>query len=71
MLGATRFLIIGVQKKGNPSGVHDVWRVELTAMPGLIEQGRKKYAALLRHHAQQAAGLSIPLTIPAPLAQAA
>ena len=71
VLGATRFLIIGVQKKGNPSGVHDVWRVELTAMPGLIEQGRKKYAALLRHHARQTAGLSIPLTIPVPLAQAA
>ena len=47
--GATRFLIIGVQKKSP----HDVWRVELTAMPGLIEQGRKKYTALLRHHARQ------------------
>ena len=67
VLGATRFLIIGVQKKAP----HDVWRVELTAMPGLIEQGRKKYAALLRHHARQAAGLSVPLTMPVPLAQAA
>ena len=26
---------------------------ELTATPSLIEQGRKKYAALLRHHARQ------------------
>ena len=67
VFGATRFLIIGVQKKAP----HEVWRVELTAMPGLIEQGRKKYAALLRHYAQQAVGLSIPLTMPAPLAQAA
>ena len=67
MLGATRFLIIGVQKKVP----HAVWRVELTATPGLLEQGRKKYAALLRHHARQAAGLSVPLTVPAPLALAA
>jgi hypothetical protein len=49
VLGATRFLIIGVQKKAP----YQVWRVELTAMPGFIEQGRKKYAALLRHHARQ------------------
>jgi hypothetical protein len=53
VLGATRFLIIGVQKKAP----YQVWRVELTAMPGLIEQGRKKYAALLRHHARQVACL--------------
>ena len=71
VLGATRFLIIGVQKKAGPLRGNEVWRVELTAMPGLIEQGSKKYAALLRHHARQAAGLSIPLTMPAPLAQAA
>ena len=49
VLGATRFLIIGVQKKAP----HDVWRVELTAMPGLIEQGRKKYARLLKAFWQQ------------------
>ena len=67
VLGATRFLIIGVQKK-DP---HEVWRVELTATPGLIEQGRKKYTTLLRHHARQAAGLSNPLAMPAPLALAA
>jgi len=53
VLGATRFLIIGVQKKGGPSGVHEVWRVEVTAMPGLIEQGRKKYTRLLRAYAEQ------------------
>ena len=59
VLGATRFLIIGAQKKENPFGVREVWRVELTATPGLIEQRRKKYAALLRYHAGQAAGLSL------------
>ena len=49
VLGATRFLIIGVQKKAP----HNVWRVELTATPGLIKQGRKKYTRLLRAHAEQ------------------
>ena len=49
VLGATRFLIIGVQKKAP----HAVWRVELTATPGLIEQGRKKYFRLLRAQAEQ------------------
>ena len=49
VLGATRFLIIGAQKKAPQA----VWRVELTATASLIEQGRKKYAALLRHHARQ------------------
>ena len=53
MLGATRFLIFGVQKRAP----HNVWRVELTAMPGLIEQGRKKYSTLLRHHARQCQSL--------------
>ncbi|WP_035567329.1 PD-(D/E)XK nuclease-like domain-containing protein [Hymenobacter sp. IS2118] len=67
VLGATRFLIIGVQKKAP----YEVWRVELTATPNLIEQGRKKYTTLLRHHARRAAGLFIPLTMPAPLALAA
>ena len=68
VLGATRFLIIGVQKKAP----HDVWRVELTALPGLIAQGRKKYTTLLRHHARQlaAAGPSFAFPI-APLALAA
>ena len=50
VLGATCFLIIGVQKKAP----HQVWCVELAATPGLIEQGRKKYNTLLRHHARQA-----------------
>ncbi len=69
VLGATRFLIIGVQKKVP----HAVWRVELTATPGLLEQGRKKYAALLRHHARQTHQMphAAPLGTAAPLAQAA
>ena len=45
-LHADRFLIIGVQKK-EP---HAVWVFDATASPGFIEQGRKKYAALLRRH---------------------
>lgn len=49
VLGATRFLIIGVQKKAP----HEVWLFEATAAPGFIEQGRKKYTALLRHHTQR------------------
>ncbi|MGI4886447.1 MAG: PD-(D/E)XK nuclease-like domain-containing protein [Janthinobacterium lividum] len=56
VLGATRFLIIGVQKprvEAVGQAPCQVWRVELTAMPGLIEQGRKKYTALLRHYARQ------------------
>ena len=53
VLGATRFLIIGVQKKAGPLRGNQVWRVELAATPGLIEQGRKKYNTLLRHYARQ------------------
>ena len=63
VLGATRFLIIGVQKKAP----HEVWRVELTATPHLIEQGRKKYSTLLRHHAQRRtaqAPISLPDALP-------
>ena len=68
VLGATRFLIVGVQKKAP----HEVWRVELTALPGLIEQGRKKYGTLLRHHARQLAAARPPVHFfPAPLALAA
>ena len=52
VLGATRFLIIGVQKKAGPLRDNQVWRVELAATPGLIEQGRKKYNTLLRHYAR-------------------
>ena len=48
-LQATRFLIIGVQKR-NP---HQVWVYDATAAPGFIEQGRRKYTALLRRYAAQ------------------
>lgn len=50
-LGATRFLIIGVQKKAP----HEVWVFDATAAPGFIAQGRKKYGVLLRHHARRPA----------------
>lgn len=60
-LGATRFLLIGVQKKAP----HAVWRVELTATPGLLAQGRKKYAVLLRHHARQGPAAARPAARPA------
>ena len=32
-----------------------VWQVELFDIPGLIEQGRKKYNTLLRHYASRQA----------------
>ncbi len=47
VLQATRFLIIGVQKR-NP---HQIWVFDATASSGFIEQGRRKYTALLRRHA--------------------
>ncbi len=47
VLQATRFLIIGVQKR-NP---HQIWVFDATAAPGFIEWGRRKYATLLRRHA--------------------
>ena len=50
-----RFLIIGVQKKAGPLRGNDVCHVELTTMTDLIEQGRKKYNTLLRHHASRQA----------------
>jgi hypothetical protein len=43
-LNATRFLIIGVQKKAP----HEVWVWDATASPRFIENGRKKYSILLR-----------------------
>jgi hypothetical protein len=46
-LRADRFLIIGVQKKDS----HAIWLFDATATPGFIEQGRRKYTALLRHRA--------------------
>ncbi|WP_243651318.1 PD-(D/E)XK nuclease-like domain-containing protein [Hymenobacter gummosus] len=48
-LQADRFLIIGVQKKAP----HALWTVEVSANLLLMEQGRKKYTALLRHYARQ------------------
>ena len=72
--GTTRFLIIGVQKKAGPLRGNEVWRVELTNTPGLIEQGRKKDNTLLRHHARQAHPLrqdAAPFETAAPLGQAA
>jgi hypothetical protein len=48
-LNADRFLIIGVQKKAP----HEVWLFDATATAGFIEQGRKKYTALLRRYAAQ------------------
>ena len=47
VLGASRFTIIGVQKKSP----FEVWKVELFNIPNLIEQGRKKYNRLMRTHA--------------------
>ena len=74
LLGAARFIIIGVQKKAGPLRGNEVWRVELTAMPGLIEQGRKKYNTLLRHHARLIPRMptaATPSVTPRPLAPAA
>ncbi|MFD1469395.1 PD-(D/E)XK nuclease-like domain-containing protein [Hymenobacter caeli] len=48
VLGATRFTIIGVQKRAP----FEVWQVELFNLPGLLAQGRKKYTRLLRAHAE-------------------
>ena len=45
-LNATRFLIIGVQKKAP----HAIWVFDATAATDFIKQGRKKYTALLRRH---------------------
>ncbi|WP_046245440.1 PD-(D/E)XK nuclease-like domain-containing protein [Hymenobacter terrenus] len=56
VLGATRFLLIAVQKPRSTvagQAPPEVWRVELTATPSLLEQGRKKYTVLLRHYARQ------------------
>ena len=49
LLGAARFIIVGVQKKSP----FEVWQFEVTPAPGLIEQGRKKYERLLKVYAQQ------------------
>ena len=57
LLGAARF-IIGVQKKSP----FEVWQLEVTPAPGLIEQGRKKYERLLKAFVQQKARPSQPIT---------
>jgi hypothetical protein len=49
VLGATRFLIIGVQKKVP----HEVWLFDATAAPDFMAQGRKKYERLLKVFANQ------------------
>ena len=57
LLGAARFIIIGVQKprlKRLPQ-MPEVWQFEATAVPGLIEQGRKKYERLMKSFLQQQA----------------
>ena len=59
VLGATRFLIIGVQKK-NP---FEVWQFEATPAPGLLEQGRKKYQRPMKAFVQQQARRSLPVTL--------
>lgn len=49
LLGAARFLIIGVRKKAP----FEVWQFEATPAPGLLAQGRKKYERLFRAYADQ------------------
>jgi hypothetical protein len=60
LLGAARFIIIGVQKKAP----FEVWQFEVNAAPGLMEQGRKKYEHLLKVCAQQQPRPAVP-TVPA------
>jgi PDDEXK-like domain of unknown function (DUF3799) len=56
VLGADRFLIVGVQKKAP----HDIWLVELSADNYSMEQGRKKYRRLLKCYAGQEAACEAP-----------
>ncbi|GAB2784616.1 hypothetical protein HNQ93_002465 [Hymenobacter luteus] len=51
VLGADRFLFVGVQKKAP----YAIWLVELSADAYSMEQGRKKYRRLLKLYAEQAA----------------
>ena len=57
LLGAARFIIIGVQKPRlkRLQQVPEVWQFEITPAPGLIEQGRKKYERLMKAYVQQQA----------------
>ncbi|MBD2716741.1 PD-(D/E)XK nuclease-like domain-containing protein [Microvirga sp. STR05] len=57
VLGADRFLIVGVQKKAP----HDIWLVELSADNYSMEQGRKKYQRLLKYYAEQGQKVVAPL----------
>ena len=64
LLGAARFIIIGVQKPRlkRLQQVPEVWQFEVTPAPGLIEQGRKKYERLVKAFVQQKAWPSQPIT---------
>ena len=63
LLGAARFIIIGVQKPRlkRLQQVPEVWQFEVTPAPGLIEQGRKKYERLMKAFVQQQAQPSQPI----------
>ena len=62
LLGAARFIIIGVQKPRIKRLQHppEVWQFEVTPAPGLLEQGRKKYERLLKAFRQQQSCPVIP-----------
>ena len=55
LLGAARFVIIGVQKPRikRLQQTPEVWQFEATPAPGLLEQGCKKYTRLLRAYAER------------------
>ena len=55
LLGAARFIIIGVQKPRIKrfQQTPEVWHFEATPAPGLIEQGRKKYERLMKAFCSQ------------------
>lgn len=55
LLGAARFIIIGVQKPRIKrfQQTPEVWQFEATPAPGLIEQGRKKYERLMKAFCSQ------------------
>ncbi|OON65512.1 PD-(D/E)XK nuclease-like domain-containing protein [Hymenobacter sp. CRA2] len=55
VLGADRFLIVGVQKKAP----HDIWLVELSADADTMAQGRKKYQRLLRAYVNHMMALQV------------
>ncbi|MFC6223252.1 hypothetical protein ACFP2F_08365 [Hymenobacter artigasi] len=50
LLGAARFIIIGVQKPRikRLKQMPEVWQFEVKPAPGLTKQGRKKYERLLK-----------------------